>query len=135
MARSRKLAVSILILIAAFFLSAATGWADIDPSTVQKLVAGDGATGDRFGSSVSINSDTAVIAAEMDDDNGENSGSAYVFVRNEEGTWSQLTKLLPDDGTADDRFGSDVSVSDDTMVVSASGDDDKRHTKSNYPDY
>ncbi|PHQ78671.1 MAG: hypothetical protein COB69_09490 [Phycisphaera sp.] len=34
---------------------------------------------DRFGISVSVSGDTAVIGAYADDDNGTNSGSAYVF--------------------------------------------------------
>mmetsp|Transcript_8800 Transcript_8800/g.18619 ORF Transcript_8800/g.18619 Transcript_8800/m.18619 type:complete len:493 (+) Transcript_8800:467-1945(+) len=45
-----------------------------------KLVANDGATDDRFGTSVAIHGDTIVVGAALDDtDNGEDSGSAYVF--------------------------------------------------------
>ena len=47
-----------------------------------KLTAADGAAGDRFGFSVAVSGNTAVIAAETDDDNGFNSGSAYVFAFN-----------------------------------------------------
>ena len=36
----------------------------------QKLTASDGASSDYFGSSVSIDGDTAVIGAQGDDDNG-----------------------------------------------------------------
>ena len=38
--------------------------------------------------SVSIDGDTAVIGAYGDDDNGSNSGSAYVYVRSN-GVWSE----------------------------------------------
>jgi len=48
-----------------------------------KLLASDGATEDRFGNSVSISGDYTIIGAEGDDDNGEESGSAYVFVKSE----------------------------------------------------
>ena len=45
----------------------------------QKLTAGDGAANDLFGESVSISGNIAVIGAYQDDDNGSNSGSAYVL--------------------------------------------------------
>ncbi len=44
------------------------------------VLASDGAAFDDFGISVSISSDVAVVGARYDDDNGGNSGSAYVFV-------------------------------------------------------
>jgi hypothetical protein len=44
-----------------------------------KLLPADGAEEDNFGSRVALDGDTAVIAAFNDDDNGTNSGSAYVF--------------------------------------------------------
>ena len=59
-------------------------------SEQQKLTASDGASGDYFGISVSIDGDTAVIGARYDDDNGSNSGSAYVFRYNEALTAVQL---------------------------------------------
>src|SRR5690606_28190217 len=57
-----------------------------------KVQASDGATGDDFGYSVAISGDYAVIGAYQDDDNGSNSGSAYVFERIS-GTWTQTQKL------------------------------------------
>ena len=38
---------------------------------------------DEFGFSVAIAGDTIVVGARLDDDNGSNSGSAYVFTRTE----------------------------------------------------
>ncbi len=46
---------------------------------VSQLVATDGALGDLFGYSVSLSGNTAVIGAQGDDDQGDFSGSAYVF--------------------------------------------------------
>ena len=43
------------------------------------LLANDGTPFDTFGSSVSVDGDTAVIGAYGDNDNGYRSGSAYVF--------------------------------------------------------
>jgi hypothetical protein len=45
-----------------------------------KLTASDAAMSDYFGGSLSLSGDTALIAAIGDDDHGELSGSAYVFV-------------------------------------------------------
>ena len=88
-----------------------------------KLTAADAATGDRFGHSVSISGDYAIIGAQYDDDNGGSSGSAYVF--NRSGTnWSQQDKLLAADGAAGDFFGNSVCISGDYAVVGAYWDDD-----------
>ena len=60
----------------------------------QKLIASDGAAEDQFGVSVAVDGDTAVIGAHLDGDNGVESGSAYVFIRNA-GVWTEQQKLLP----------------------------------------
>ncbi len=93
-----------------------------------KLLASDGATHDRFGWSVSVSGETAVVGAWRDDDNGFNSGSAYVFEK-VGGVWTQQAKLLPSDGEVYDRFGWSVSVSGETAVVGAY-DDDNNGTRS-----
>ena len=52
---------------------------------------------DRFGSAVSLDGDTVLVGAPYDDDQGDSSGSAYIFVRS--GTvWAQQTKLLAESG-------------------------------------
>jgi len=88
-----------------------------------KLLADDGAADDRFGDCVSISGDTAVIGAWRDDDNGTDSGSAFIFEK-VGGVWTQQTKLLASDGAANDRFGESVSISGDTAVIGALGDND-----------
>ncbi|NQU06025.1 MAG: FG-GAP repeat protein, partial [Calditrichaeota bacterium] len=57
-----------------------------------KLTADDAAVRDYFGCSVSISGDYAVIGANDDDDGGEVSGSAYIFVRNG-ADWTEQAKL------------------------------------------
>jgi uncharacterized protein involved in tellurium resistance len=90
----------------------------------EKLFASDGASQDNFGFSVSLYDDTALIGTNYDEDNGFNSGSAYIFTRN--GTiWTQQAKLLPSDGAAEDNFGYSVSLYGDTAFIGAVGDDDK----------
>jgi VCBS repeat-containing protein len=84
---------------------------------VAKLTA-DGATGElRFGASVAVNGDTALVGAYWDP-------AAYVFYRNQSGAdaWGQVAKLTPADGWVE-RFGWSVSVSGDTAVVGADGAD------------
>ena len=89
-----------------------------------KVLAGDGAAFDEFGDSVSVNGDIAVVGAYKDDVNGTDSGSAYVFVRNN-GVWVEESRLVASDGAPGDRFGQSVSVSGDTVLVGASDDDDR----------
>ena len=88
-----------------------------------KLLASDGAADDTFGDAVAISDDTAVIGAWQDQDNGEFSGSAYIF-RHDGSAWVQEAKLLPSDGTAWDFFGEAVAISGDAAVIGANGDDD-----------
>jgi hypothetical protein len=87
-----------------------------------KLEATDGADFDRFGSSVALSGDTAAIGAPFDGDQGFSAGSAYVFVRSGS-SWSQQAKLIAPDVTFDDRYGSSVAVSGDTVVVGAPNHD------------
>jgi hypothetical protein len=93
---------------------------------VAKITPADGAYGDSFGWSVAISDDTAVIGAHLDDDNGSNSGSAYVFRRDQGGpdNWGQIAKITAADGAAYAYFGWSVTISADTAVVGADGDDD-----------
>jgi hypothetical protein len=102
-------------------LIAMPGWA-VTPVEVAKLVADDGATNDFFGFSVALSGDTAVIGVLRDDDNGNDSGSAYVFTRSGT-TWSQQAKLTATDGAANDTFGGNVAISGDTAVIGSLGDD------------
>ena len=88
-----------------------------------KLTASDGAAEERFGDSVSISGDYAIVGAPRDDDNGDRSGSAYIFKYNG-GSWIQQTKLTASDGEAYDWFGWSVSMSGDYAIVGAPYDDD-----------
>ena len=89
-----------------------------------KLTASDGAADDEFGYSVAVDGDTVVVGAYQDDDNGNLSGSAYVFTRDSTKEWSQAAKLTASDGAAEDYFGISVAVDSDTLVVGAYQDDD-----------
>jgi len=105
------------------FVKPSGGWSDATQTA--KLTASDGTANDHFGISVSVSGDTIVVGAPHDNDNGTESGSAYVFVKPSDG-WSDTTqtaKLTASDGAVEDNFGWSVSVSGDTVVVGAVDDD------------
>jgi len=93
----------------------------------QKLTADDGAAFDWFGVSVSISGDVAIVGASQDDDNGSQSGSAYVF-RKTGGIWFQEQKLTSPDGVASAGFGFSVSSSGDVVIVGADDGRDRSGT-------
>ncbi len=87
------------------------------------LTPPDGATGDWFGSAVSLSGAYALVGAPNHDTNGHaNRGKAYVYVW--EGTsWSHQASLIADDGTQLDFYGDAVSISGDYAVIGAAEHD------------
>ncbi|HEX8249603.1 MAG TPA: FG-GAP-like repeat-containing protein [Pyrinomonadaceae bacterium] len=88
--------------------------------SLQAFLADDeDSSGDEFGYSVAIDGDTAVVGAPYDDlGASREQGSAYVFVRSAAtNTWSFQAKLTASDGVSGIAFGSDVSISGNTIVV------------------
>lgn len=89
-----------------------------------KLTSTDGRHNDTFGNSVAVSGNTAVIGARNYDYissiTGRHAGSAYLF---DLSTGSQLAKLLPDDSSANDKFGYSVAISDDVAYVASPFDD------------
>jgi hypothetical protein len=80
-----------------------------------KLLADDAAEGDDFGASVSLSGDTAAVGSLLAS-NGL--GAAYVFTRTGT-TWTQQTRLAPDDSGPVDEFGDAVAVSGNTLTAGA----------------
>ncbi|MBI5762095.1 MAG: immunoglobulin domain-containing protein [Planctomycetes bacterium] len=94
------------------FVRGGTVW-----SQQAKLTANDAAAGDRYGSSVSLDGDTAIIGAMMDDGAaGADQGGAYLYKRSGV-TWSLQSKVTAADAGAGDQFGSGVGVSGENAVV------------------
>lgn len=92
-------------------------------SLQQKLMAADGAGGDRFGYSVGISGTSVVVGAYSDDlAAGNDAGSVHVFTRSGI-TWSLQQKLTASDAASADRFGYAVGISVDSIVVGADWDD------------
>ena len=89
----------------------------------QKLTASDGVMNDEFGYSVSLDGDVLVVGSWADDDNGDESGSVYVY-RFDGADWIEEDKLTASDGEPGDNLGWSVAVSGDVIVAGAIGNDD-----------
>ena len=85
-----------------------------------KLVAADGTTSDRFGTSVALEGQTALIGASKALVALAPQGAAYVFVRSGS-IWSQQLELAASPGAATDHFGYSVGLSGSAAVVGAWG--------------
>ncbi len=94
---------------------------DLVANNYIKLTALDGAAEDRFGWSVAISGNKAIVGAAFDDDAGTDSGSAYVFNVT---TGSQLLELTDVDVAAYDWFGRRVAIDGNVAIVGADHDDD-----------
>lgn len=71
---------------------------------------------------MAIYEDTVVVSAVEDNNYVDKTG--YVFQRSNGNEWIHRAKLLAQDRTAGDEFGSSVSIYQDTIVVCSSEDDD-----------
>jgi hypothetical protein len=89
-----------------------------------KIIFSDGPDDRKLQQSMSLSDDTLAVGTVGADDRGPNSGSVSVFTRSGT-TWVLETKLVPLDGAPDDNLGESVSLSGNTLVVGAIGDDDK----------
>ena len=97
---------------------------------VQKIVASDRASIDRFGWSVSISGGYAIVGAPWDDEDMNNTilasyGSAYIFERNSvSGKWKEVQKIVASVRAWNDYFGYAVSISDNHVLVGVYREDE-----------
>lgn len=93
-----------------------------------KLKAIDASEDDRFGVSVAISGNRAIVGAFFDDVYGDRSGSSHIFEYN--GTkWEQTAKLVPADGAAGDWFGVSVSIHNHCAAVGSRYNSNEGGTK------
>ncbi len=122
----RRITSRLLTILACISLIGLTQYVfgQCDWEETQKLIASDGVTDDYFGFSVAIDGNTMVVGAYLDDDNGTDSGAAYVFRYDPDGSgqWVQEVKLLPSDGVEGAEFGHSVAIDGDRIVVGAPHD-------------
>ena len=74
--------------------------------------------------SIALFGETILVGARRDDDNGDESGAAYLFTRYGS-DWIQQAKLTAADGEAGAEFGRSVALSDGTAIIGAARDDEK----------
>ncbi len=91
----------------------------------QKIISNDRRSGDRFGTSISIDSSNLLIGAPTSstDINSGNyilgTGAVYLFNKINN-VWTQTQKEIASDrGTSDDRFGFSVCISGQNAIISA----------------
>ena len=94
-----------------------SAWVEQAKLYAPDLLQGGGAG---FGGAVAIDGDTLVVGAKADNAGGNQSGAAYVFVRNN-GAWSFQAKLRASDAQLLRQFGASVAVRGDHIVVGATG--------------
>ena len=105
-------------------VTAGSAWGQCE---VRELLASDGVGFDRFGQSLAISGDVAIVGAwHHAHPNGFESGAAYVFQRDQGGqnNWGQVWELFPLSGLSEDRFATSVDISGDTVIAGAPLDDD-----------
>ena len=101
---------------------------------IVKFTPDDGAASDYFGSSISIEGDRVLVGSIRDDDNGSQSGSAYLFeFDSRSSSWVQTMKLdasgaaaaidNPNNAAASDYFSGGVSLGSKHMIGGLVGDD------------
>jgi len=97
----------------AYLFDAATG------VQLFKLLPSDGAATDVFGNAIAIDNGIVAVGGVLDDVNGSNTGSAYLF---DATTGVQLAKLIASDGVALDQLGSSIAIDNGVVAAGAVGD-------------
>jgi hypothetical protein len=110
-----------------FTKTASSSW-----TQMTRLLADDGAAGDKFGISLSISKDASAIvvgsAFHYNIDSIE-SGAAYLIQATNSTTtttveWSQVGKFMVAERDSNDKLGASVAIENNIVVVGAPGDDD-----------
>ena len=95
-------------------------------SQAAKLAPSNGLAGDQFGNRVAISGDRAIVGAwrAYRQDGGNDRGSAYIFERASDGTWSQVVEFTGEERY--NEFGRSVAISGDRAIVGARAKDQYR---------
>ncbi|MEM1327994.1 MAG: T9SS type A sorting domain-containing protein [Bacteroidota bacterium] len=94
---------------------------------VQKLQADNISANDRFGYSVALEDNRALIGAYQKgqtDDAGFplfNTGAAYLFEQNSNGRWTEIAQFFAPDFAEDDNFGISVDLENRYVLIGADG--------------
>ncbi|MEM7081943.1 MAG: FG-GAP repeat protein [Pseudomonadota bacterium] len=102
----------------------------------QVLVASDADSaglGDAFGTSLSLDGDTLVVGARLEESPSlmQNVGAVYVFTRTD-GVWTEQQKLVATTPSENAQFGRDVSLDQDSLAITSRTDENGESTGSIY---
>jgi len=87
------------------------------------LLASDGGNGDEFGYAVALDGDRALVGAHgWDAPGATDSGAAYVFERQGDGSWIEVARLVPATPLPFAHFGWSVDLAGDRALVGAVSD-------------
>jgi len=89
-----------------------------DVPLIQEILSDDGERKNKFGHSVAIDGNTALVGAPNND---KKRGAAYVY-ENIGGIWHQTQKLIADDRNINDHFGKFVAIDGNHMIIGSSTD-------------
>ncbi len=95
--------------------------ADVSVNLINKLVASDRDESYKFGWSVDIDGDYAIVGSIWEDPN--EIGAAYIFEKDGNGDWVQVQKIVASDRRNNDEFGRSVSISGNYAIVGAAYND------------
>lgn len=96
---------------------------------ILKVVASDRASGDNYGYNIAISGDYAVVGSPFNDldasaaNSMSNAGAAYIL-KQTNGIWSQVQKIVSSDRAASDNFGYRVAIDGNYIVIGAWGEDE-----------
>lgn len=90
---------------------------------ITQFTASDVDENDNFGWSIASDENLIIVGSYGDDDNGNRSGSAYVY-RWDGLTWNEEAKFTAPDGAETDYFGYAVAIEGDLALIGAWGDDE-----------
>ncbi|GJM24740.1 MAG: hypothetical protein DHS20C16_11550 [Phycisphaerae bacterium] len=102
------------------FEEAASNWQQI-----RKLTPPDLNSSEQFGLNVAIERSLLAVGAPGDNENGENSGAAYVSRRSGV-DWLPLQKLTAADGASNDKLGTTITIASGFLLAGAPGDGNSR---------
>jgi len=94
-------------------------------SLAAELIAADGGAFDELAwRGLDLQGGRVLAGASLHNGKGPNAGAAYVWERQQDGTFKQTAKLQAADGAADDRFGAAVALSGERALIGANFDGD-----------
>jgi hypothetical protein len=88
-----------------------------------KLQASDRHPSQLFGARVAISGQRLLIGAQQDSVKYSSAGAAYLFEREEDGSWRQTAKFIGSDSAKSDQFGGAVAISGDVALVGSRHND------------